>query len=76
MAYINVDVTLEEFETEELLKELASRESEQHLIHKHLLEALYRLTCQWFTDGPDMRIANDVIEQAHDLCRDSLGKAL
>jgi len=71
--YVDVDVDLEDFSTEDLVEELRDRQKDisvaDHVYLDERMETLY----QMIVTNAD---ASRIVDYAHALCRDYLGKAL
>lgn len=71
--YVNVDVDLDDFSTEELVEELRTRQKESSVAdHVDLDERMAALHQMIVTNADASRI----VDYAHALCRDYLGKAI
>lgn len=71
--YVDVDVDLDDFSTEELVEELRTRQKESSVAdHVDLDERMAALHQMIVTNADASRI----VDYAHALCRDYLGKAL
>ena len=71
--YVDVDVDLEDFSTEDLVEELRARQKDISVAdHVDLDERMATLHQMIVTNADASRI----VDYAHALCRDYLGKAL
>lgn len=71
--YVDVDVDLDDFSTEELVEELRTRQKESSVAdHVDLDERMAALHQMIVTNADASRI----VDYAHALCRDYLGKAI
>lgn len=71
--YVDVDVDLDDFSTEELVEELRTRQEESSVAdHVDLDERMAALHQMIVTNADASRI----VDYAHALCRDYLGKAI
>lgn len=71
--YVDVEVDLEDFSTEELVEELRARQNDSSVAdHVDIDERMATLHQMIVTNADASRI----VDYAHALCRDYLGKAL
>lgn len=71
--YVDVDVDLEGFTTEDLVEELRARQKDESVAgHVDLDERMAALHHMIVTNAD----AGRIVDYAHELCRDYLGKAL
>lgn len=71
--YVDFDVDLDDFSTEELVEELRTRQKESSVAdHVDLDERMAALHQMIVTNADASRI----VDYAHELCRDYLGKAI
>lgn len=71
--YVDVEVDLKDFSTEELVEELRARQKDSSVAdHVDLDECMATLHQMIVTNADTSRI----VDYAHALCRDYLGKAL
>lgn len=71
--YVDVDVDLEDFSTEDLVEELRARQKESSVADHVDLDERMATLHQMIVTNAD---ANRIVDYAHALCRDYLGKAL
>lgn len=71
--YVDVDVDLDDFSTEELVEELRTRQKESSVADDVNLDERMAALHQMIVTNAD---ASRIVDYAHELCRDYLGKAI